>query len=147
MGQIAERPLIGYGAGFHRYLREIEGPRVTLYDEGKPKVIALSYHHPHSTFLQVWLETGGVGAVLLAACFAAFWRRLLRAGLSRVDLALAAAVVTSWFVISATDFDPWETRWVAGQLTMLVVTATIIVRPRLRGSEIEPSSRWSGRDA
>lgn len=141
--QIADRPLAGYGAGFHRYLRGIEGPPITLYDEGEPITIPLRFHHPHNTFMQVWLESGAVGALLMTGAFVAFWWMLLRSGLSRVELATVAAAFVAWFVASATDFDPWETRWIAGQLTIMVVTAAAVSR-NARGLDSAPAPWRSG---
>lgn len=126
--QIADRPLLGHGAGFHRYMRTIEGPPITIYEDGQPRTMPLRFHHPHSTFMQVWLEGGAVGALILAGGFVAFWRMLLRSRLGRAELAVAAAAFVGWFIVSGTDFDPWETRWIAGQVVILLVTAAVVTR-------------------
>lgn len=147
--QIADRPLLGYGAGFHRYMRTIEGPPITIYEDGRPRTMPLRFHHPHNTFMQVWLEGGVVGALLLAGGFVAFWRMLLRSRLGRAELAVTAAVFVGWFIFSGTDFDPWETRWIAGQFVILLVTAAVVTRTAQAQESEGPSRRtdsveWDG---
>jgi len=61
--------------------------------------------HPHSAPLQVWLELGLVGAVLLAVVWFLVSQRAMRLG----PQALAAAV--SYFVIGALSFGMWQEWW------------------------------------
>jgi len=61
--------------------------------------------HPHSAPLQVWLELGLVGAVLLAVVWFVVSQRAMWLG----PQALAAAV--SYFVIGALSFGMWQEWW------------------------------------
>ena len=61
--------------------------------------------HPHSALLQIWLELGLVGAVLLAGV----WFTVARIGGHVGPQALAAA--TCYFIIGALSFGMWQEWW------------------------------------
>lgn len=71
LGLIAERPVAGYGADMFRFLYEMHKP--ASMDNGHPFLFV------HNDYLQIWLEFGIVGLLLLGAVVAAALASLLRA--------------------------------------------------------------------
>lgn len=68
--------------------------------------------HPHNGTLQVWLEEGGIGAVLWAALMGmAAWS--LRRLLGRWAPALATGQLVAALVIVHLSFGIWQTQWLA----------------------------------
>jgi O-antigen ligase len=52
--------------------------------------------HPHDSALQVWLELGAPGAVMVALLVAVLWLRLGRADWPRLYRAAASCGCRSW---------------------------------------------------
>ncbi len=104
---IRARPLQGSGFGASAALRthpvaaEVSAPRRVLLDVG----------HPHSAPVQVWTETGAIGALLLlVAGLGCLWR--LR-GLGPHELAPRLAVFASAFCIACVGHGAWQGWWIA----------------------------------
>ena len=120
---IAERPLFGWGFDAARTLSRTAP--VAVIDGRSVPLISL---HPHDAVLQVWLETGAVGAALLAAFIVALGRALLAASWPRPVKAAAWATITATAAISSLSFGIWQYHW---QAVMLIVVAllTVLARP------------------
>lgn len=88
--------------------------------------------HTHDGALQVWLELGVVGAVLMATA----WLFLLKLinDLVTVDRRLAgvaAASASAYLIIGAVSFGVWQEWWLAlGALTVAIVMAVKRTRPK-----------------
>jgi O-antigen ligase len=68
--------------------------------------------HPHNGVLQIWLELGAVGALLLGALVGcAFWQAASLA--SPPARAAASAAVASAVVIGCVSYGIWQTQWLA----------------------------------
>jgi O-antigen ligase len=103
---IMERPVLGYGFGAARDF--------SATNERLPgSILAAIPLHPHSGPLQVWLELGGIGVVLVLGVLATAWR----ATMSLWERPLAAAVVAGTLVASSlpilVSFSLWNTWWLA----------------------------------
>lgn len=114
---IHERPLTGHGLGFLRTVRE-------TIDAGTFAGQLAVPNHSHNMMLQLWAETGAIGAGLLSlAIVLAAWRipdgRKLGAAALR-----GAAVVGAMTAVAAVSFDLWNEWWwaVGGLLTTLAVS-------------------------
>lgn len=113
---INEHPLTGGGLGILRTIRE-------RLDTGMFAGQFTIPNHPHSMMLQLWAETGAIGAALLSlAIVFVGWRmpdqrRLGAAGLS------AAAIFGAMVVIGSVSFELWNDWWwaVGGLLGVLAV--------------------------
>lgn len=95
-GKAAERPLFGWGLDSSR---------------AWPDQIPM---HPHDAAIQLWLETGLVGAALAAAFWAwLFWRIAEVERHDRVAAAIMAATGAAYLVIGAISFGVWQEWWLA----------------------------------
>jgi len=134
--RIAERPVLGWGMESSRTIpggrdnppaETLARMRVTdpalLRWFAAPQVQILPLH-PHNGALQVWLELGGIGALIAAALA---W--LLGVAAARAPCPPAAAgVLASAGVTAMLSFGAWQAWWVAAML--LAATACVAVPGR-----------------
>ena len=102
--RIAEAPVLGWGLDA---ARRIPGSDRKLPGGGNVMSV-----HPHNASLQIWLELGGIGAVLWAALLASLW---LRVGALPQPSARAAATgqLLNGLVVANLSFGVWQTWWMA----------------------------------
>jgi O-antigen ligase len=106
---IAQHPLRGWGMNAARVL---PGGKSRLFDEyrqrGMGQVMPL---HPHNLALQMWLELGLPGALVLSALAAMLLMRLTRPNVERTLSTIACAQFATGFVISSFSFGAWQSWW------------------------------------
>jgi len=78
-------------------------------------VLGRAYTHPHNGMLQIWLETGLVGAVLAAAALFLLLRFILRKGRPELFSWYAGALGT-WATIFCVGYNMWQTWWQAAAM-------------------------------
>ena len=92
---IKERPFFGYGTGFDNVRSMLHG------------VYGIKQPHAHNIFLEIWLENGIIGVILLAAIFFVFFIsmvRLFRKGAEARRFAVTLfASVAGFFLCGMTD--------------------------------------------
>ncbi|NQV60556.1 MAG: O-antigen ligase family protein [Alphaproteobacteria bacterium] len=100
--RIADAPVLGWGLDASR---RIPGGDTEL--PGGGKMMSL---HPHNASLQIWLELGGVGAVLWALFLAGLW---LHAGRlpRRSERAAATGLLLAGLIVAHLSFGIWQTWW------------------------------------
>ena len=136
--RIAERPIIGWGIDASRRIpggntklninRDLQfkyrnNPEVE--DRRYRTVIVAMPLHPHNAALQVWLELGLIGAILLAALCGGVPLACLRATWPRASMAAGLATFSTAYVIAMLSFSLWQSRWNA--LLWLVAATTIVL--------------------
>jgi O-antigen ligase len=101
-----ERPLLGWGFNASRYVPN--GDAVSHFLPPGQSLIPL---HPHDAFLQVWLEIGAVGAIIVAGILLLGLRAIGQwpAAVARFTLPGYAAGL----VIAALAFGIWQSWWMA----------------------------------
>lgn len=123
VGRYFERPLLGWG---------IEGSRrlpggSTMYSEVVPWGQLLPLH-PHNMPLQVWVELGPLGAVLLAIATA----RIALAASRIADPAAAAGrlfVLVGALTVGASGYGAWQAWWL-GLLPLAAMATVVFLPPR-----------------
>ncbi|WP_429912425.1 O-antigen ligase family protein [Glycocaulis sp.] len=122
--RIGEAPLAGHGIGAARAIdgsMELRGYEIDLLPL-----------HAHNAALTIWLETGLVGAALVAAVLAALARALPSAEtLTRPVIMMIAFAVTVWSVNVVVSYGIWQ-EWHHGALA-LAIAAAFIARTRPGG--------------
>lgn len=113
--RVNERPMAGWGLDNARAIPGgDDNTEVFQRSIHNGKVLAAQLQqlplHPHNFILQIWLETGLIGATL--AC--SFLLALIWASskLPRRSAALAGATMTSVCLMAATTFGVWQSWWV-----------------------------------
>ena len=113
--RVFERPWFGWGLEASRTF-----PAVPL--------------HPHNGALQVWLELGMVGALLLALIWLRVFESIARAAeRDRTAAAACAGAAGAYFTIGALSYGVWQEWWLAaGALSAAVCTTLVVSRDRRR---------------
>lgn len=109
--RVLERPIFGWGLEASRGMNNFGVAPPVLFD-GPVELLPL---HPHNAFLQVWLELGGVGAIL-ALVMALTILRTIR-GLPQTAQLFAYPLLICGFFMSGTAYGSWQTWWMTGFLT------------------------------
>jgi O-antigen ligase len=103
--RVAEHPLAGWGLDASRAIPG--GEELIRTDESWMPL------HPHNAALQVWLELGVPGAVLLALLAGVTWQGLAAASWPRLFTAAAGAGLTIAFGGSLTTYGVWQEWWLS----------------------------------
>lgn len=125
LGMIAERPITGHGLDIARVedttamLREIEIDLLPL--------------HAHNALLNIWVETGFVGALIWACALLSLAVWLSRRALQRDLCVLLVYVGTVWLVSVMLGIGVWQ-EWHHGALSLAVASAVLCVPPWLAGN-------------
>lgn len=99
-----EQPLLGHGLDASRAVTD----RIDINGVDMPAIQL----HPHSGSLQIWFETGGVGAALAAAALVAGgWSMTRVLGRHRPAAAAAAATIAALGVIANVSYGVWQEWW------------------------------------
>lgn len=130
--RIFETPIFGWGI---EASRAIPGGDTQLFlfsdDTGQTLTGRAMPLHPHNAVIQVWLELGLVGVMLLGALFALIMRSIRHFAGSRAVTATIVATTSCAFAIAQLGFGIWQGWW----MSTLGITAVILVAlaPRARG--------------
>jgi O-antigen ligase len=108
---IWQRPLAGWGVDAVSLLPGAEAVIPSLQRNLLPS-------HPHNAVLEVWVETGAVGAILGAVVLWLILRRIENGAAHRGEAAAAAAAFAAYLVIGLLSFSLWATWW----LSLAVIT-------------------------
>jgi O-antigen ligase len=123
--RIGERPWRGWGFDSSRRISGGEAPvtpRVPAADpaEAVPVIGTAEFMarvqtlplHPHNAALQVWLELGLPGALMMAWVVARlYWSSRAREDVG--DAALGAGLATGYLVLGALSYGVWQSWWIA----------------------------------
>ena len=116
---IGERRWLGHGLDAARlYSKEVEiGGSVQ----------DLMPLHPHNASLQIWLETGAVGAALAAAVLlVGGWVLAKRMKTNRHQMAAACATLASFGLLANSTYGAWQEWWIA---TACIAAACVASMP------------------
>lgn len=114
--RIAERPFLGWGLDASR---AIPGGK----DEIRRGQSWLPLH-PHNAALQVWLELGAPGTVLLALLVGWLWLRLAAAPWPRLYTSAAGGGLAAALAIAGASWGIWQEWWLGALgLALLVIMA------------------------
>ena len=134
---IAERPILGWGLN---NARAVPGgnDKVEVWsieEDGRlfPMMQPRMPLHPHNMALQIWLETGAVGAVLASI---ALFRIVMRLGRSARPAGLAAAAAA--MSVGLVSFGAWQAWWLA---SLWLFSAFSIVVLRADSADIAKPSQ------
>lgn len=119
---IAARPVIGSGFGASSALQT----HPVAEQVSPPRRLLLAVGHPHSAPVQLWADTGAVGAALLLLAGLLVLRQL--ATLPARELAPRLALFAAAFVMASVGHGAWQGWWIAA-----LAAATLWMEGRHRG--------------
>jgi O-antigen ligase len=114
--RIADRPLFGWGIDASRRIPGGDAVVDINRDLGfatrryETRAVIMPLH-PHNAALQVWLELGGIGALLLAALCGGIPLACTRAPWPRASIAAGLAAFSTAYVLAMLSFSLWQSRW------------------------------------
>ena len=130
--QSNERPVLGWGLNSSRILPG-GGEKAIIYDERVGNGQQNQLHnesnlplHPHNQALQIWLELGGVAAVIIAIFGGVILDRFSVAGIAEAPL---FGLITSYFVFAFSSFGAWQNWWIAALFLIAVIWKTLCREP------------------
>ena len=112
--RIAEHPVVGWGFDASRAIPGAHGNVFGEYGEILPL-------HPHSGFLQIWLELGGIGAVAAAVLVASTPFLLHRAAGDWPTTAILAGTFMAYMVVGQMSYGIWQNWWIAAGILGLAL--------------------------
>ena len=130
--RIAEKPLTGWGLEASRAMPGGQAQpdaatldRLNIKASAQRQFLALPHVgvmplHPHNGALQLWLELGGIGALIGAALMLALGFAASRSAAP----AVGAGILGSAAVTGMLSFGLWQAWWVASLLLAIVALAT-----------------------
>ena len=125
---IRERPWFGHGLDTARALYPQESLVVRTIPHSDPKKIRQFQAepiplHPHNMILQIWLETGLVGALLTLTAFLLVVRALYVSPLQKTERAAGYGFFVSALFIASISYGAWQAWW----LSVLWLTAALMI--------------------
>ncbi len=128
---VAENPIKGGGVGVLRTMRD-------TFESGGFSSQLVIPNHPHNMALQLWAETGAIGAVLLAAALLLASFRLPPPSAIGATGPRTAMLVGVMGAVGCVSFDLWNEWWwgVGVLLAVLVIVtprSTHVTKPAARG--------------
>ena len=129
---IAERPVLGSGFDTSRSFYSSADGKLQYFAPGKSgKVWKNTFEpiplHPHNGVLQIWLEMGFIGALLLVGVLIGVLQAI--SGLeNRINRAACLGAMSSALVIGLVSFGAWQIWWLSA--LFLVGTAMVAVMSR-----------------
>ena len=117
--RVAEHPWLGWGLDSSR---SMPGSETMLPTGGQQMAL-----HPHNGVLQIWLELGVVGALLMISTIALLGRSLLRSSGDRFVMAAGTGAFFTCFIILASSFGLWQNWWVG---TFSLAAACLVLASR-----------------
>lgn len=122
--RILEQPWVGHGLDASRAVTD----RIAVRGDLDMRAVPV---HPHSASLQIWFETGLVGALLAAGALIAGGLWLSRAlGHDRTTAAAACAALAAIGVIANVSYSLWAEWWLATMALTAAMTAAVYTPPR-----------------
>jgi O-antigen ligase len=130
--QSRERPVLGWGLNSSRILPG-GGDKAIIYDErvgnGRQRQLHNESYlplHPHNQALQIWLELGGVAAVIVAI----FGGMIIdRFSVARIAEAPLFGLIASYFVFAFSSFGAWQNWWIAVLFLVTLIWKTLCRDP------------------
>jgi exopolysaccharide production protein ExoQ len=85
--------------------------------------------HPHNLALQIWFETGAVGALLLAVILWSVIRSTSMITTSTLDRAVAFGAIGATLTVAAISYGAWQSWWLGTIFLISMFTLTSVRRP------------------
>jgi len=130
VGYITKKPILGHGFDTSRALSSQKDIKKIIFfpdieDLKWPILTEPIPLHPHNMVLQVWLETGFLGAVGLVLFLSALVRAVFRNFLNSRDSAATFGIASGAFLMAGLSFGAWQSWWLATLFLIAVVCAAV----------------------
>lgn len=137
--RILEHPLRGWGMDASRAM---PGREAMIMEPVRQFGAVLLPLHPHNGTLQIWLELGVPGAILLAILCVAVLVWITRAPISRTAQALAFGQFVTVLLMANVSYGIWRSTWISS----IWFGAALMVIIASRSQSVVPGSAKPSRD-
>lgn len=127
---VAQSPVLGIGADNTTTLETSTDPAVP------DPSIAIRSHHPHNIILQIWLELGAIGALMLLVAIILLFREISKISARASPYALATVATMSIEAIATWNL--WST-WILS--VFMLVLSVFALGLRISGHSDEPQAQ------
>lgn len=144
---IDEAPILGKGTGFVKSFSNVRGAEVIIYRVNGPEPWTLRFYDAHSNWINLRLETGIVGALLLAALVVAIAFRITATSRDRLTMALGTALLAGVAAVGTIGLNPIYDWWLTTIWSGILLTAAASLGARsagLAGAAPALSAGYSG---
>jgi len=87
--------------------------------------------HPHNAGIQIWTETGIIGAILASAVICSLFKPVQNYAQSRDHAAAISGVITATIIVSSLTYGAWQFWWWA---SVFFAIGTLYLFPNSKGS-------------
>ena len=126
-GLIAERPVMGSGIEAARVIGR-DGVDFGQLVPGHPLVFEALPLHPHNASIQIWLELGGIGALIFALFLFALTRQVAKYAGNNIARAGLLAGWLAGITIAHLSYGIWQYWWIAS-LGLVVAMVALMFEP------------------
>jgi O-antigen ligase len=119
----ASRRMYPQGSGVVKIFRQ-DDPAKTYINPFEPIPL-----HPHNMILQIWLELGLAGAVLVLAALGSALVSLARATLAKTEKAAGYAFFVTALTIGCVSFGAWQAWWLSTIILNAALMIAVFSRP------------------
>lgn len=134
----AERPIVGWGIDTARHLEgATEFVEIVTLPDGRRPSAQLVTLHPHNGLLQIWLDLGVPGILVVAAILLLAVRWIMRNIDDRRSLATCLATVVAGLVIMQISYGIWQGWWQSALWLVAGITLAVADRmPAAKGGTV-----------
>lgn len=129
--KIEKRPIAGYGFASSRFIDK--GFRIK---NNLGRDVTLIPLHPHNNIMQIWLELGFLGAILLASMYVFIWIKILKiVHICKYKAGLLSASFSSVLLIGQSSYGLWQNWWLAS-LGFCIIFSLLVFKAKDNESTI-----------
>jgi O-antigen ligase len=121
---ITEHPIWGNGFDASRTFSE------TFIARDGREIVTVSLH-PHNAGIQIWTETGIIGAVLASTVIFSLFKPVQNYAQSRAHAGAVSGVITATIIVSSLTYGAWQFWWWA---SVFFAIGTLYLFPNSKGS-------------
>lgn len=132
-GRIFEHPIIGWGLDASRVIPGGHEQIPMFVINGSQQTGQAMPLHPHNALVQIWLELGIIGVILVGGIFSLLVASIPESDKNHAGPAIMIATAACGFAIAQLGFGIWQGWWMAtlGLMVMIIVA----IAPRAGDSE------------
>ncbi len=133
--RLLAQPIVGWGLDASRSIGS--GQMVGVDDAPNlgARAVDVLPLHPHNALIQVWLELGVLGALIVAGLFASIILAIWRGVMGRLERAAAFAAVAAAFVNAELSFGIWQGWWLSCLALFAIVMTALVAPIRVRDAD------------
>lgn len=137
--RVFEHPLFGWGLDASRAIPGNSDQLFLFYFGGNAETGQALPLHPHNALIQIWLELGLVGVILVGAIFSLIVASIPTSPHNRAGPATLIATTACAFTVAQLGFGIWQGWWMATLGLMVMIAIATGTNPPARQGQPDPN--------